>query len=262
MDRRHPHRGPCPARCGRLRPQGARPHGDALVPQARHARRLLPRRHAPGQPVRRQRRAASWRSTSASWGGSAPRSAASSPRSSSGSSRATTSAQPRCTSGRLRAAASSRRGVRAGAARDRRADPRTHRRGDLHGGPLGPALRLHRGLRHADPARADPPAEDHGRRRRAWRAGSTRASTCGPRPSRSRANGSRRTWARSDACARPAKAPPTIGKVLADLPALLTQGQATAVALAEMARSGFRLDEETVRSLRQGAGPAHAAGAV
>jgi ubiquinone biosynthesis protein len=41
----------------------------------------------------------------------------------------------------------------------------------------------------------------------------------------------------------------TVGKVLADLPALLTQGQATAVALAEMARSGFRLDEETVRSL-------------
>jgi ubiquinone biosynthesis protein len=40
-----------------------------------------------------------------------------------------------------------------------------------------------------------------------------------------------------------------IGKVLADLPALLTQGQTTAVALAEMARSGFRLDEETVRSL-------------
>ena len=41
----------------------------------------------------------------------------------------------------------------------------------------------------------------------------------------------------------------TIGKVLADLPALLTQGQATAVALAEMARSGLRLDEETVRQL-------------
>jgi ubiquinone biosynthesis protein len=40
-----------------------------------------------------------------------------------------------------------------------------------------------------------------------------------------------------------------IGKVLADLPALLTQGQTTAVALAEMARSGLRLDDETVRSL-------------
>jgi ubiquinone biosynthesis protein len=41
----------------------------------------------------------------------------------------------------------------------------------------------------------------------------------------------------------------TIGKVLADLPALLTQGQQTAVALAEMARSGLRLEEETVRHL-------------
>jgi ubiquinone biosynthesis protein len=40
-----------------------------------------------------------------------------------------------------------------------------------------------------------------------------------------------------------------IGKVLADLPALLTQGQQTAVALSEMARSGLRLDDETVRHL-------------
>ena len=40
-----------------------------------------------------------------------------------------------------------------------------------------------------------------------------------------------------------------IGKVLADLPALLTQGQQTAVALDEMARNGLRLDEETVRQL-------------
>ena len=41
----------------------------------------------------------------------------------------------------------------------------------------------------------------------------------------------------------------TIGKILADLPALLTQGQETAVALAEMARNGLRLDEETVRQI-------------
>jgi len=40
-----------------------------------------------------------------------------------------------------------------------------------------------------------------------------------------------------------------IGKALANLPALLTQGQQTAVALNEMARSGFRLDAETVRQL-------------
>jgi ubiquinone biosynthesis protein len=41
----------------------------------------------------------------------------------------------------------------------------------------------------------------------------------------------------------------TIGKVLADVPSLLTQMQQTAVALSEMARSGFKLDEETVREL-------------
>ena len=40
-----------------------------------------------------------------------------------------------------------------------------------------------------------------------------------------------------------------IGKTLANLPALLTQAQQTAVGLNEMARSGFRLDEETVRQL-------------
>ena len=40
-----------------------------------------------------------------------------------------------------------------------------------------------------------------------------------------------------------------IGKALANLPALLTQGQQTAVALNEMAKNGFRLDEETVRQL-------------
>jgi ubiquinone biosynthesis protein len=41
----------------------------------------------------------------------------------------------------------------------------------------------------------------------------------------------------------------SIGKVLADLPALLTQAQHTAVALGEMAQSGLRLDEDTVRQL-------------
>ena len=63
--------GPRASRRRRPRPQGARPHGDALVPEARHARRLLPRRHAPGQPVRRSHAAASSPSTSASWAGSA-----------------------------------------------------------------------------------------------------------------------------------------------------------------------------------------------
>jgi len=41
----------------------------------------------------------------------------------------------------------------------------------------------------------------------------------------------------------------TLGQVLADLPALLAQGQQTAIALGEMARSGFRLDEEAIRHL-------------
>jgi ubiquinone biosynthesis protein len=40
-----------------------------------------------------------------------------------------------------------------------------------------------------------------------------------------------------------------IGKVLADLPALLAQGQETAIALNDMARNGLRLDEETVRQI-------------
>ena len=43
----------------------------------------------------------------------------------------------------------------------------------------------------------------------------------------------------------------TIGKILADLPALLTQAQQTAIAVNDMARDGLRLDEETVRRLAQ-----------
>jgi ubiquinone biosynthesis protein len=42
-----------------------------------------------------------------------------------------------------------------------------------------------------------------------------------------------------------------IGKILADLPALLSQGQETAVALAEMARNGLRLDDTTIRQIAQ-----------
>jgi len=40
-----------------------------------------------------------------------------------------------------------------------------------------------------------------------------------------------------------------IGKILADLPALLAQGQQTAVALNDMARDGLRLDDETIRQI-------------
>ena len=77
----------------------------------------------------------------------------------------------------------------------------------------------------------------------------SRASTCGPRPSRSRASGSRTTSALSGRLREAGEGASEIGKALADLPALLTQGQQTAVALSEMARNGFRLDEETVRQL-------------
>jgi ubiquinone biosynthesis protein len=41
----------------------------------------------------------------------------------------------------------------------------------------------------------------------------------------------------------------TLAKVLADVPALLTEAERAASGLAEMARSGLRLDEVTVRSL-------------
>ena len=52
-----------------------------------------------------------------------------------------------------------------------------------------------------------------------------------------------------------------IGKIIADLPALLTQGQQTAIALHDMARNGLRLDDETMRKLawRRPAAPAGAA---
>ena len=53
LGRRHPdprHRG---ARCGRRRPQGAGAEPAAELPPPHHPRRLLPRRPAPGQSVRR-----------------------------------------------------------------------------------------------------------------------------------------------------------------------------------------------------------------
>ena len=46
---------------------------DPDLPAPRAARRLLPRRHASGQSVRRRRRQADRSSTSASWAGSAPK---------------------------------------------------------------------------------------------------------------------------------------------------------------------------------------------
>ncbi len=40
-----------------------------------------------------------------------------------------------------------------------------------------------------------------------------------------------------------------LGKIMADIPALLTQGQQTAIALADMARDGLRLDPTTVQQI-------------
>ena len=43
----------------------------------------------------------------------------------------------------------------------------------------------------------------------------------------------------------------TLGKALADLPALLVEGRQTALALGAMARGGLRLDEDTINRLAQ-----------
>ena len=40
-----------------------------------------------------------------------------------------------------------------------------------------------------------------------------------------------------------------LGKVVAEVPRLLEQAERTALALAEMARGGFRLDDDTVERL-------------
>ena len=51
-----------------------------------------------------------------------------------------------------------------------------------------------------------------------------------------------------------------IGKIIADLPALLTQGQQTAIALHDMARNGLRLDDEIGAQTGAGGGPPHPLG--
>ena len=58
MDRRHAAQRPRRARGQGLRSAGARPQRDPDFPAPRAARRLLPRRHASGQSVRRRRRPA------------------------------------------------------------------------------------------------------------------------------------------------------------------------------------------------------------
>ena len=76
----------------------ARPRGDPDLPAPRAARRLLPRRHASGQSVRRRRRQAGRGRFRHHGPARAARSAASSPKSSTASSPATISAPPRCIS--------------------------------------------------------------------------------------------------------------------------------------------------------------------
>jgi ubiquinone biosynthesis protein len=43
----------------------------------------------------------------------------------------------------------------------------------------------------------------------------------------------------------------TLGKILADVPGLIAEAERAASGLAEMARSGLRLDAETVRALAE-----------
>ena len=140
------------------------------------------------------------------------------------------------------------RGVRAGAARHRRADPRPHRGGDLDGGPARAALRLHRGLRHADPARADPLAEEHGHRGgggarldpnlNLWQAAEPVAKEW---MERNLGLGGRLREAGEGAS--------TMAGVLAGLPEVLAEAERAAGAFAAMASGGVRLDEQTVRAL-------------
>ena len=82
-------------------------------------------------------------------------------------------------------------------------------------------------------ARSPRPRAQHVERGRAHRQGS----------------GSRPTSAWPAACARPARAPRLLGKVLAEVPRLLEQAERTALALADMARGGFKLDDDTVERL-------------
>ena len=206
MDRRHPDLGSRRARRRRPRPEGAGPHRAALVPAARHARRLLPRRHAPGQPAGRQagphrRRRLRHHGSARPEGAPLPRRDPARPH------------HPRLPPhrrhplrGGLRAAASLGRGVRAGDAGDRRADPRPHGRGDLDGGPARPAVRLHRGVRHGDAARAAAAAEDHGGGRGRGALARSRAQHVDRRRADRAGVDGRSTLALPGACARRARA--------------------------------------------------------
>jgi hypothetical protein len=125
---------------------------DADVPAPRHARRLLPRRHASGEFVHRRRephRRRRFRHHGAAWaeGAALPR------RDPARLHNAQLPARGRgAFRGRLRAAAPFRRSVRAGLARHRRADHGPTGKRDFHGAASRAALPIHRSVRHADTA--------------------------------------------------------------------------------------------------------------
>ncbi len=142
------------------------------------------------------------------------------------------------------------RAVRPGHARHRRADPRAHGGRDLHGRPAGPAVRLHRGVRYGRRGRSCCCCRRPWWWWRAWRAaldpelniwigrGADRQGMDRGQLRRGRAAAG--GWrGRRDGC----------GKVLAEVPRLLEQAERTALALAEMARGGLRLDDDTIERL-------------
>ena len=118
------------------------------------------------------------------------------------------------------------REFRAGDPRHRRADPQPHRRRNLDGEAADAAARGDRAVRHADPARTDPAAEDHGggRGRRARR--SIPSSTSGRSPTPWCANGSSAISARSAGSRARWPARATSAAWAANLPAIAARAVA------------------------------------
>ena len=140
----------------------SRPQGDPEFSAPRAARRLLPRRHASRQSVPRRCRPAG-RGRFRHHGPARPEGAALPRRNPARLHHPRLSPRRRSAfRGRLCAGPSFGGEFRAGHPRHRRADPQPHRRRNLDGEAADAAARGHRPVRHADPARTDPAAEDHG----------------------------------------------------------------------------------------------------
>ena len=153
----------------------ARPRVDPVLPAPRLARRLLPRRHASGQSVRRCGRPHR-RGRFRHHGAARPQGAALSGRNPLRLHPARLPARRRGPfRGRLCAARPSRRGFRAGDPRHRRADPFAHRRPDLHGEAADALVRDHRAVRHEDAHRTCAACKRPWWSSKAWRARSTRS---------------------------------------------------------------------------------------